>query len=55
MLFLSPVELVIGLFVAAIYGYLFRILTIIEAVFSGTYRWPAKSIWLTYIGIGMRQ
>ena len=52
MLAFSPVILLIGLYVAVVYGYLFLILTTVGEAFEGTYHWAEKSVGLTYLGIG---
>ena len=53
MLAFSPVIVLIGLFVAVVYGYLFLILTTVGEVFEGTYHWAENSVGLTYLGIGV--
>ena len=52
MLAFSPVVVLIGVYVAVVYGYLFLILTTVGEVFEGTYHWAEKSVGLTYLGIG---
>ena len=54
MLAFSPVIMLIGLYVAVVYGYLFLILTTVGEAFEGTYHWAEKSVGLTYLGIGTR-
>ena len=52
MLAFSPVVVLIGLYVAVVYGYLFLILTTVGEVFEVTYHWEENSVGLTYLGIG---
>lgn len=52
MLAFSPIVVLIGLYVAVVYSYLFLTLTTVGEVFEGTYGWTEKSVGLAYLGKG---
>ncbi|KAJ4288985.1 hypothetical protein N0V90_011327 [Kalmusia sp. IMI 367209] len=52
MLFLSPIVFLMSLVMAAVYGYLYLLLTTYPRVFGGQYNFHEKSIALVYLGIG---
>lgn len=53
MLFLSPIVLLMSLYVAVNYGILYLLFTTITFVFEGTYHWSPGSVGLSYIGTGV--
>lgn len=53
MLIFSPIILMLSLFVAVIYAYLYILFTTFAVVFEGQYGFSAGTVGLTYIGIGI--
>lgn len=53
MLFLSPIVMLLSLYIAVIYGYLYLLFTTITEVFEGTYGFSQGSVGLAYLGIGI--
>lgn len=53
MLIFSPIVLILSLFVAIVYGYLYLLFTTITGVFEGQYHFSQGSVGLTYLGIGI--
>lgn len=53
MLFLSPIVMLLSLYIAVIYGYLYLLFTTITEVFIGTYNFSQGSVGLAYLGIGI--
>ncbi|KAK2755572.1 hypothetical protein FQN54_006512 [Arachnomyces sp. PD_36] len=53
MLIFSPIVLILSLFVAIVYGYLYLLFTTITMVFEGEYNFDQGSVGLTYLGIGI--
>jgi MFS family permease len=52
MLFLSPVILVLAIYVSLVFGYLYILFTNITQVFEATYSFSTQSSGLVYIGLG---
>lgn len=53
MLFLSPVVLLLSIFMAIIYGYLYLLFTTFAIVFEDNYGFTSGTVGLAYLGIGM--
>jgi hypothetical protein len=53
LLFLSPIVLIMTLFGAVSYGYLYLMFTTISAIFIDTYGWPQQITGLAYLGFGV--
>jgi hypothetical protein len=53
LLFLSPIVLIMTLFGAVSYGYLYLMFTTISAIFIDTYGWPQQLTGLAYLGFGI--
>ncbi len=53
MLFLSPIVMMMALFMAVVYGYLYLLFTTITEVFENDYGFSAGIVGLTYLGIGI--
>ena len=53
LLFLSPIVLLLSLFVAVIYGYIYLLFTTITEVFEVNYRFSQGIVGLTYLGLGI--
>ncbi|KAI9842238.1 MAG: hypothetical protein M1837_007383 [Sclerophora amabilis] len=53
MLLFSPICLLLSLFMAVVYGYLYLIFTTFPTVFQGQYGFSTSSVGLAYIGIGI--
>ena len=53
MLVLSPIILLLSLFVAVIYGYIYLLFTTFPAVFAGVYHFNTGITGLSYLGIGV--
>ncbi|KUJ06326.1 MFS general substrate transporter [Mollisia scopiformis] len=53
MLFLSPIVLLLSLYMATIYGYQYLMFTTFPRVFEGQYGFTDSSIGLVYLGIGV--
>ena len=51
MLFLSPTVLLLSLYMATLYDYLYLLLTTFPRVFEGQYGFTNRSIGLVYLGI----
>ena len=49
MLFLSPIVMLLSLYIAVIYGYLYLLFTTITEVFEGTYQFSQGSVGLAYL------
>jgi Major Facilitator Superfamily len=53
MLFLSPIVLLLSLYVAVIYGYLYLLFTTMTFTFEANYGFSQGSAGLTYLGLGI--
>ncbi|KAJ5658213.1 MFS transporter cpaT [Penicillium longicatenatum] len=53
MLFLSPIVLLLSIYVALVYGYLYLLFTTISEVFEGQYGFSQGTVGLSYLGIGI--
>ncbi|KAF2450143.1 cycloheximide resistance protein [Karstenula rhodostoma CBS 690.94] len=53
MLYLSPIVFLMSLVMAAVYGYLYLLLTTYPRVFGTQYNFSEKSIALVYLGVGV--
>src|SRR5204863_2717508 len=49
----SPIVLLLSVYMAVIYGYLYLLFTTFPLVFSRTYHFSSGSVGLSYLGIGM--
>ena len=52
MLLFSPVILILSIYVAVVYGYLYLVMTTITEVFEDRYHIPSNSVGLTFLGLG---
>ncbi|PGH11416.1 hypothetical protein AJ79_04917 [Helicocarpus griseus UAMH5409] len=53
MLFLSPIVLLLSVYMAVIYGYIYLLFTTISSVFTGQYKFSQGSAGLAFLGIGV--
>jgi MFS family permease len=53
MLFFSPIVLLLSLYMAIVYGYLYLMFTTFPRVFQGQYGFSNSSIGLAYLGVGI--
>ncbi|KAI5848516.1 benomyl/methotrexate resistance protein [Morchella snyderi] len=53
MLFLSPIVLLLSIFAAVCYGYLYLLFTTFPTVFEGQYHFSTGTVGLAYIGLGV--
>ena len=53
MLFLSPIIILLSLYMSFTYGLLYLLFTTIPTVFIGTYHWDPEMTGLAYIGLGV--
>ncbi|PGH26449.1 hypothetical protein AJ80_01948 [Polytolypa hystricis UAMH7299] len=53
MLFLSPIVLLLSLYVAVVYGYLYLLFTTISSVFTDQYGFSQGNVGLAFLGIGV--
>ncbi|KIV78494.1 hypothetical protein, variant 1 [Exophiala sideris] len=53
MLLFSPIVLLLSIYMAVVYGYLYLLFTTLTAVFEGTYHFSQGSVGLSYLGIGI--
>ncbi|KAL8950940.1 MAG: hypothetical protein Q9222_003062 [Ikaeria aurantiellina] len=53
LLLFSPIVLMLSLFMAVVYGYLYLLFTTITEVYESTYHFSSGSVGLTYLGIGV--
>jgi hypothetical protein len=53
MLLLSPIVLVLSIYMGVTYGYLYLLFTTISSVFEGQYHFSQGSVGLTFLGIGI--
>ena len=53
MLFFSPIVLLLSLYMAVVYGYLYLLFTTITSVYELEYKWNAGVAGLSYLGIGV--
>ena len=53
LLFLSPIVLLLSLFIGVTYGYLYLLFTTITEVFEKTYNFSEGVVGLTYLGLGI--
>ncbi|KAH6651542.1 fluconazole resistance protein [Truncatella angustata] len=53
LMFLSPIVLLLSVYMAVLYGYLYLLFTTFPQVFRGQYDFSTGSIGLSYIGIGV--
>jgi predicted MFS family arabinose efflux permease len=53
MLFLSPIILLLSIYMAVVYGLLYLLFTTITSVFIQTYHWQPDICGLAYVGIGI--
>ncbi|KAJ9602400.1 hypothetical protein H2200_012942 [Cladophialophora chaetospira] len=53
MLIFSPIVLLLSLYMAVIYGYLYLLFTTLTLVFEGTYHFSQGAVGLSFLGIGI--
>jgi hypothetical protein len=53
MLLFSPIVLLLSMYVAVVYGYLYLMFTTVGEVFATQYRWPRDMVGLAFLGLGV--